>query len=345
MATKDGVGGTGVATGTLNIGGGSFTITPGGSLVMATNLAATGSAVATINLTGGTLTSNTDVIKGGGANATATINLSGGTLDLAGHNIGSATASIDHLNFQSGTLRNVGTINGTGGLTKTTAGALVLSGTNSYTGPTVINGGELRASTQGSLAATNSISVAAGSTFLVGAAGTTDAVNNAASVQLAGGIFRGNGGNEGTGAEVGSGANGSAQNATGLGALSLTANSTLDFGSSGTESLVFSSFTATSGLTLAVADWQNAHFDKLSLSPVSSGFSGDDRLIFNMQLSSAQLAQIDFGSGYTTTEIALGGGYYEVGALQAVPEPGSLSLLAASGVLGLARFRKRRSQA
>ena len=40
--------------------------------------------------------------------------------------------------------------------------------------------------------------------------------------------------------------------------------------------------------------------------------------------TAGQLAQINFGAGLTTTEINLGGGYYEVGGLAAVPEPSAL---------------------
>jgi autotransporter-associated beta strand protein len=94
-----------------------------------------------VNITGGTLTCNTDMVDGGG-NATSILTLNGGTLDLTGHNLGGATA-IDTLNFQSGTLANVGEINSGGALNKTTTGTLVITGANLYSGPTAISNGTL----------------------------------------------------------------------------------------------------------------------------------------------------------------------------------------------------------
>ena len=63
-----------------------------------------------------------------------TLTLNGGTLNLNGGKIGQSTGLITNLNFQSGTLSNVGAINNGAGLTKTTVGVLRLTGTNAYTG-------------------------------------------------------------------------------------------------------------------------------------------------------------------------------------------------------------------
>ena len=142
VASKSGTAGTGAATGTINLSGGSFTVNSGGSFSMATNTATTGTAVAMLNITGGTLTSNASITEGGGAGTSGTITLNGGTLNMAGNSIGGATA-INTLNFESGTLENVAQINAGAGLTKTTAGTLILSGANSYTGGTNIQQGTL----------------------------------------------------------------------------------------------------------------------------------------------------------------------------------------------------------
>ncbi|GAA5478672.1 hypothetical protein Hhel01_02172 [Haloferula helveola] len=129
---------TGSAKGTINVGGGDFTVDTSITFGSQTG---NGSSQATLNLTGGTFTSNTDILSGGGI-VTSTINLSGGLLDLVGNDIGTIGEPVV-LNAESGTLQNVAAINGTGGLTKTTADTLVLTGTNGYTGATVVSEGTL----------------------------------------------------------------------------------------------------------------------------------------------------------------------------------------------------------
>jgi autotransporter-associated beta strand protein len=133
---------TGTATGTLNVGGGAFTVNTAFTLGSQTG---SGAAVATLNLTGGTFTSNADITQGGGT-TTSTISLDGApastTLDLTGKAIGTLGNPIT-FNVKQGTLQNVASINGTGGLTKTTAGTLVVAGTNSYSGATLVSDGTL----------------------------------------------------------------------------------------------------------------------------------------------------------------------------------------------------------
>ena len=73
----------------------------------------------------------------------STLKLSGGTLDMGGFAIGTLAAPINTLTFESGTLKNVASINGTAGITKTTAGTLTLEGPNSYTGVTTVRAGTL----------------------------------------------------------------------------------------------------------------------------------------------------------------------------------------------------------
>ncbi|MDB6120526.1 MAG: transporter, partial [Verrucomicrobiaceae bacterium] len=138
-----------VATGTVNITGGNVTVgaTSGTSITMGRSTTSGLVANATMSLTGGVITVAGDIVEAVGAGNAAinsTITLNGATLDMAGNRIGTATEAINNLNFQSGTLKNVGSINGTGGLTKTTAGLLVLEGTNTYTGITNVNQGTLQ---------------------------------------------------------------------------------------------------------------------------------------------------------------------------------------------------------
>jgi autotransporter-associated beta strand protein len=92
----------------------------------------------------------------------------------------------DNLNFESGSINNVGTITHTGsgtgvttinsvigtnvtGLTQSGPARLVLGGTNTYTGNTTINAGTLVLSSTGSIANSATIDVKSGATFDVSA--------------------------------------------------------------------------------------------------------------------------------------------------------------------------------
>ena len=137
--------------GTVNVSGGALTLTNGG-ITLATNTGTYAGGTAhfrndrsTLNITGGTVTVGGDIINGTATSpgtSTSTLTLNGATavLDLNGNRIGGtvAGASIDNLNLQVGTLRNVLEINNGAGLTKNTAGTLTLGGTNSYNGATTV---------------------------------------------------------------------------------------------------------------------------------------------------------------------------------------------------------------
>lgn len=157
------------ASGTLNISGGTTTVTATGSgnanaIVLASRDATLGvntTVSGTLNVTGGTLNvSGDDIYSGGG---TSTVTLNGGTLNLGGGNLGRSGALITNLNFQSGTLANVNQINNGTSLTKTTGGTLTLSGTNAYTGDTLVSAGTLVVN--GTLANTASVQVSSGATL------------------------------------------------------------------------------------------------------------------------------------------------------------------------------------
>lgn len=173
---------SGSITGTLNLSGTQSTTI--GALTMGSATTVGGSVVAAVNLTGGTLNLNGALLRGGGAGtSTATLTINGGTLDMNGNAIGSGTNAVT-LVAQQGVMRDLGTINGTAGLTKTTAGTLELQGANAYTGPTVINAGILRVgsledggspSTIGSSTSDAANLVLNGGNFqYTGAAGSTD---------------------------------------------------------------------------------------------------------------------------------------------------------------------------
>ena len=132
----------GTATGTLNISGSAIVnvaASAGNSIRLGHATTAGGTATGNLNITGGTLTVAGDIIRGTATGTSnATVKLSGGTLNMGGHDIGDVTFTVE-----SGTLQNVASINGTGGLTKTTTGTLTISGTNTYAGTTAISAGTL----------------------------------------------------------------------------------------------------------------------------------------------------------------------------------------------------------
>lgn len=154
-------GGNATASGTINIGGGSFTA---GSIELGSTTSATRPAVASLNITGGTVTSSGNIAEGASAGGvvTSTLTVNGGTLDLTGHNI-----TVDTFALESGTLKNLGQFNSGAAVVKTTAGSLVLDGTNAYTGNTSIGAGSVTLATTGSL------------TFYIGADGITNKVTGA----------------------------------------------------------------------------------------------------------------------------------------------------------------------
>jgi fibronectin-binding autotransporter adhesin len=133
-------GSSGTTIGTLNLGGGTFAVANDVSLGIRTGTGGVGSGV--LNLTGGTFTVGGNIVTTDSASANATLTLDGATLNMT-----SGSISADTLNVRSGTLQNVAEIFGGDGttpapvITKSTAGQLILAGTNSYTGLTDITAG------------------------------------------------------------------------------------------------------------------------------------------------------------------------------------------------------------
>lgn len=144
---------------------------------------------------GTTVTSGTLALSGSGALGSGSLALDGGTLDLGGN-----THSVGAVTFAGGTLSNGtlsgtsytansgtlnGTLTGTAGLTKATAGTLVVSAAQSYTGATAIDEGTLKLSSTGSLASGSAVTIASGASL----AGTGSALG---SVLVQGSISPGN---------------------------------------------------------------------------------------------------------------------------------------------------------
>lgn len=151
---------SGASTSSVNLGGGETRVGSDG-ILLASN------AVGNLTLTGGSLTTDGDIVRAAGGSGTAllTINGAGATLDLRGHVIGSEAAPVTTV-FSAGTLRNLGELNGGADLVKVSAGMLVLDGTNTYGGTTVVSNGLLKLDSPDALPADGSIDVAGGTVDL-----------------------------------------------------------------------------------------------------------------------------------------------------------------------------------
>ena len=128
---------------------GTYTISASAALIVGNQIiVGRDNGTGTLNLNGGTVT--TKWIEGG--SGSATVNFNGGLIK-AKENQGSIIRGLDVANVQSGGLKidsngfNVSTgqlLTGTGGLEKSGAGQLTLSGANTYAGTTTVAAGVLR---------------------------------------------------------------------------------------------------------------------------------------------------------------------------------------------------------
>jgi autotransporter-associated beta strand protein len=214
-------------------------------------------------------------------------------------------------------------------LTKAGPGTQTLTGASNYTGPTNVTGGtlEVSGSIGGSIGGT-AVAVTTGGTLLLSGS-ETDRLRNGSSVNLSSGTL----------AFANTAGGGLSET---VGALTLSGNSTLDFGT-GTNgnTISFGSVATFSSGTLAIWNWSG-----------SAGLTGDngsdltqDRLLFDAPgsgFSPSQLSQISFYSGAGTGFIGNGsqisfGSSFEI---VPVPEPSSTTLIIACALLGLIAFRE-----
>lgn len=164
-------------SGTLNMGGGTFEVT--GDVTLAGHNNGTGLSSGTLNLTGGIFTIGGNVFKGISASATATVTLNGGTLDMTGGTIGSsATNGQVIFQAQQGRIRNLQELNGGGAFVKTTAGTLIASGVNGYTGATSVQAGVFQVGENQAGSISSAVTVLASGTL----AGT-GTINNQVEIQ------------------------------------------------------------------------------------------------------------------------------------------------------------------
>ena len=214
---------------------------------------------------------------------------------------------------------NSGGTQGDVALVKSGEGTLQLTGANTYSGATTINGGTLAAaaSSGSALGGTSSIIVDSGGTLLLGA---DNQLNDLAAFTLGGGTIALNGFGEGSAL------------AAGGGILTLTAaGSRLDFGTGETGLISLAGFNP-AGFSLLIDNWSG--------SPDTVGSLFTDRLIFDTD-QSANLMYFSF-NGYDSEamQIDLGNGFFEV---VPVPEPGTY--LAGSVILMAILVERRRQRA
>ena len=243
----------------------------------------------------------------------STVNLNASTLTING----SATTTYS------------GGISGTGNLVKNGSGTQTLAGATTFNGTTTINSGTLKADAANALANTSQVVLNNGGSFLVTA---ENAVNDNAAINLNGGRLAVSG----------------TLNET-VGALTLSANSTLDF-SGFVGTLRFSGVGSwASGANLAIWNWsgQTQYGTNYGTYPNSSN------LVFtNNSTLSSNLANISFYSDSGTTSIGSG---FELGftgsgggsLIIAVPETETYfyaaALLAGLVIQYLRRRAKRKS--
>ena len=332
---------------TLQFAGGSYNVTgtiSGGfngdnlfsSALTLSNASVTLSTAATYYgtttlLGGSTLTAGTanalpvdTVLTIGGLGEASTITNS---LNLNGHNVAidslfSGTGAYNQILNSGGyatlTLTNDssfgGSINGSNlGVTFTNA-SVTLTGTNSYTGTTTVSGtGEvLSLGTNGALTGTTNI-VLNGSTLLLG---NTNQINTNATITLNGGTL-----------DLSGGTSRASQT---LGALTLTADSIIDFGDlTGTSSLTFSSISGLLSNTLSIYDWNGTTYWG---GTSTTGGTNQTTSLFDLSgLSQSELDNINFYSGFDTG--FLGTGIFS-GGTKIIPVPEPSVILSAILLLG-----------
>ncbi len=296
-------------SGTLNNAGFAATFSGAG------NITASG----TISGTGGLVKSGTGTLTVTGANTmTGGVAINSGTI-VAGNNSAFGPLATQMITFNGGklasdnaarSLANNLIVNPASGNGITGANSLTLTGTASANGELDINFGNAAAVLTVNPTAANSfapglIRLTSGTLLL----GGSDKIGNTTGLALAGGKLNTGGFSDQ------------------LGALTIQASSTIDFGTTNNVHLQFSS-AAWGGGTLNVANWTGS----------AIAANNADQLLFSGAVSNDVLNHIAF-AGYGPGAIAFdrGNGLYEVAP---VPEPATV--FGALGLAGFVAFRERR---
>jgi autotransporter-associated beta strand protein len=260
---------------------------------------------------------NSGTLIAGNANAfgTGLLKVSGGTADLGGLTLtnglsltggnltrGILSNTMGSFDLQQGSVSAI--LAGLAGATKSGNGTVTLTGNNTYSGATTVNGGVLSLGATGSISNTASVTVANGSTLLLGAA---NQVKSSANLSLGGTLSMG--GNESI--RVGSQT---------FSTLTLTGNSVIDFANlSGNSSLTFDQFVM-NGNSLSVYNWSGTN-QWGTQSTTRVGTSTQLLLTYGTGLSQTDLNKISFYSGGAGSTF-LGNGFYSGTEIVPVPEPG-----------------------
>jgi autotransporter-associated beta strand protein len=313
---------------TLTLQGGSNGITVSGAISGA-------SANSDLVIDGGTVTlasansynGPTYIINSGTLNANTAGALPTGTLSAVTIN-GSSTLSLGDnqsvasLSGTSGSSVNLnaktltingssdttysGGVSGTGNLVKNGSGNQTLAGATTYTGSTTINSGTLIAAAANAAGSTSNVVINNGGSFLVTA---DDAIGTNTAIELDGGTL----------------AFGAAGYSCHVGALTLSADSILDLGTSGNGVLIrFNSINwSDQDALLSIYNWTGT-----TQWQGGNGNNTDQVYFENTTLTSEQLQQISFYSGFGT---GFAGTAFQLSSLDynrqiiAVPEPSTLA--------------------
>ena len=226
---------------------------------------------------------------------------------------------LDNTASASDKARISGNITGSGRLIKEGAGTLELTGNNTFSGGTTISAGTLVANAANAMQNTSGVTITAGGTLLLNASG---AVNSTATLALSGGNL--------TMKQSGTGVSDT------LGAVTLTANSTIDFGAIDQGSnniLTLGSVSSwTTGTILSIWNWTGT--------PRTDG--GTDRLMVSSTdgWTTTNLGSINFYTGNGTGLIGGGGGMFSGSEIVAVPESGTI--VTGLALLAFVAWKERR---
>ncbi len=288
----------GMAVGSLTMNGGTLVVNTAFTLGQVNG---SRPATGTFTLNGGTATLAAPLADGGGTSA---VTVAGGTLDMQGNGIGSAGNPIDTLTLRSGTLRNLGEVNGGAAWAKTGAGELSIQGANAYTGGLSVDEGTLRYN--GTYSGGGLITVQSGATL----AGT----GAVAGVTALAASFLSPGNSAGT---------------LTVGDLTLDGGTTLNYELGTASDLIIASATALGGI----------EFSDFNFIP-GAGFGPGTYVLINATSIGGLGAGTAGTVGAYGAELSIDGANQDL-VLTVIPEPGTLGLLGLVLTAGILRRRLR----